>query len=643
MLLSAAGYVDDLYLREAAAFATLIAEELGRTWVIDRLRKDIRPAVKYHLVKGIWAAEASFREDCRQALLDVTAAALREALRPWGPRLAMMIGTDPFLGRSFLAELRQRVDVRDILRGMSAWSSAEVQAEYHRLGRVMFPELAALFAPQFNLERTAQRLAGVSSAVSVAECIRELHRTLSRHRGASYDGGALILATNQSPGREQVWADRLAEIEGGHEFAQVVNLLADTDSERTREVVRNEFGERRITRSGADEAEPIVCKMARHIIYDSPGGGAAVLAVLERHAGIGSATYLYLRDEDWLMQVFKAELSWMQNPVEQCAAAVNLSRAGVHPGQPYTEWMQITYDLKRGLVSSYSSPGALLAVLRMMLAWKREWAQDVADHINHDLVGRRLSQGRTADLSPAIQLAAALFIVDETAGCWSVLDALHRLGAPQVVDAVGLGDGVTLLSLATHLQHPAVADVASAVNAAIGKGLRQGIAFDDHALWIDIGQACHTLAMQSREVSATVLQPARRVSELDAPTLVWGLQRLKSSRWRDDTYRASLERLLAAPPLDPAGLATGLAAAAVARRLFEVSADDLRGALKAPFRTLANLCEVAETSPELHSLLRPLRDDLARRAEEREAWGDWHAKRLSLSLARWVWGYPAAG
>jgi hypothetical protein len=89
---------------------------------------------------------------------------------------------------------------------------------------------------------------------------------------------------------------------------------------------------------------------------------------------------------------------------------------------------------------------------------------------------------------------------------------------------------------------------------------------------------------------------------------------------------------------------TGLAAAAVAGRLFEVSAEDLRNAtLRAPFRTVANLCEVAETSPALDLLLRPLRDDLAQRTEEREAWGNWHAKRLSRSLARQAWSFPAAG
>jgi hypothetical protein len=279
----------------------------------------------------------------------------------------------------------------------------------------------------------------------------------------------------------------------------------------------------------------------------------------------------------------------------------------------------------------------------MMFAWKREWAQDIASQINHDLVARRLSHGRTADLSPAVQLAAALLIVDQTVGCWSIVDVLHRLGAPEVVDSVGLADGVTLLSVAGQLRHPAVSDVAQAVNAAVAEGLRQGIVLDDHALWTDIGQACHTLAMQSHEVSATVLQPARRVFQLDAPTLVWGLQRLKSSRWRDDTYGSSLKRLLEAPPLDPAGMVTGLAAAAVAGRLFEVPADYLRAALRAPFRMLANLSEVAETSPQLHALLRPLRKDLAQRAEEREAWGNWHAKRLSLSLARHSWGFPAAG
>jgi hypothetical protein len=228
-------------------------------------------------------------------------------------------------------------------------------------------------------------------------------------------------------------------------------------------------------------------------------------------------------------------------------------------------------------------------------------------------------------------------------GCRSLLDALYGLGAPEVVDALGLADGVTLLTLAGQLRHPAAGDVARAVNAAVAKGLRQGIVFDDHALWTDIGQACHVLAMQSVEVSAAVLQPARRVTHLDVPTLVWGLQRLRSSRWRDDTYSFSLDRLLAAPPVDPAGKATGLAATAVAGRLSDAAADDLAPALRAPFRTLANLSEVAETSPELQSLLRPLRDELVTRTEERGAWGDWHAKRLSLSLARQSWAFPQAG
>jgi hypothetical protein len=642
MLLSAARQVDDLYLRDGPAFATLIAEELGEKWVIDRLRKDMRPSVKYYLVKGVWATDASFREQCREAILEVTTAALREALRPWGPRLALMIGADPFIGQSFLAELRQRVDVQDVLRGMSAWSSAEVQAEYHRLGRAMFPQLPSLFGPRFDLERTAQQLIGVSSAVAVADCVRELHRTLGRHAGAD-DGGELILATNRTPGREQVWADRLAEIDGGQEFAQVVNVLADVDGARTRAIVQREFGERQITRSGTAEAEPIVYNMTRLAMYDSASESSAMLAALERHAGLGSAAYLYLRDEGRLMRIFTSELSWMQNPVEQCAAAVSLAQAGVYPGQPHTEWMNIAFDLQRGLVPGYASPSALLAVLRMMFAWKRDWAQEIAGRVNHDLLVRRLSQGRTADLAPAVHLAAALYMADETSGCWSILDALHGLGAAGVVGTVGLADGATLQSLAYQLGHPATANLAEAVNAAVALGLRQGIAFDDRALWIDIGQAGHTLAMQSREVSAMVLQPARSIAQLDAPTLAWGLQRLKSSHWRDDAYASALDRLLASPPSDPGGMATGLACATVAGRLADMTAGDLTPALRASYRRLANLGEVAERSPELYSRLRPLHDDLMQLTQERRAWGNWHAKRLSLSLTRQSRGLAAAG
>jgi hypothetical protein len=305
--------------------------------------------------------------------------------------------------------------------------------------------------------------------------------------------------------------------------------------------------------------------------------------------------------------------------------------------------MDVTYSLKQGLVSQYTSPSGLLAVLRMMLLWKREWAQDIASRINYGLLTRRLSQGRTTDLTAAVQLAATLFVVDEIAGSWSVLTALNGLDVREVIEVIALADGVTLLNLASDLKHPSATDAARGVNAAIVRGLGQGIVFDDHALWTDIGQACHTLAMKSFEVSAAVLQPARRLFQIDVPTLLWGLQRLRPSPWRDETYDSSLRRLLDTPPTSPAGILTGLAAGAVAGRLFEVSVENLRNAIqRAPYRPIANLCEVAEKSPALNMLLRPLRNDLVLRTEERKAWGNWHAERISRSLVRQTWPFPAA-
>src|SRR5580698_4649245 len=108
---------------------------------------------------------------------------------------------------------------------------------------------------------------------------------------------------------------------------------------RTRTIVRDDFGGREVTRSGAHNAEPIAYNMARRMMYDSVGGVSAMLAALEQHAGIGNDTYRYLREDDRLMRVFKGELSWIQNPAEQYSAAVNLARAGVYPDQPYTQWM----------------------------------------------------------------------------------------------------------------------------------------------------------------------------------------------------------------------------------------------------------------------------------------------------------------
>ncbi|MEU4873845.1 hypothetical protein [Streptomyces sp. NPDC021608] len=608
MLLSVTHAVESPYHQSGQSFAQLFGDRLGADTVLGWLVKDPRPSVKYHLVKGLWEAQVSYRERCLEQMVDIVALSLTTSRRVWGPRLALWIGADPEFGPGFLHDLRERVGIEDLMVGMSVWSPPDSQAEFHRLARALYPTAALRYAKTFHAGELAQRLNNASSSVAVAEACREVARTMRHTDGIS--GAALLRATGRLIGRPNVWTDRLDTVRTGEEFTQFLSIVSGIDRGFVQRLLVDYGGRTMRTVAVQDAEELRLVWKTRSAMYQNPLAATGMLSVLEQVAGLGRAVYTRLSDEATLMRIFTEELQLLQNPSEQYMAALHLARIGVGPADPRNaDWTEKTFELKKQLITTFSNPRVIRDVLRTVALWERRWALELVECIDITKPTRRLRLGLIADLQPTVGLAALLVSLGDNTGAVALLEKLEEIGWERVVERVDLPSAVQLLRLVSQLQPHHGGSVAAAVNARVVTLLSREIVLDDRAMWREVGHACQALAVAGRPVQGVGDRPAREPLLADAPAVARALHWFPGTPWRARFQTLAVERLLSHPPRSGGDLALALAGAAAAGRLPDLlpEVEKLGEALStAGTRDLADLTEYAGYKPALAAALRPL-------------------------------------
>ncbi|MGW2045077.1 hypothetical protein ACWCPF_07820 [Streptomyces sp. NPDC001858] len=639
MLLSVTHAVENPYHQSGESFAQRFGRRLGEAAVADWLAKDPRPSVKYYLVKGLWEAQVPYREQCLGLMVEIVAQSLTTSRRVWGPRLALWLGADPEFGPAFLADLRGRVGVDDLLVGMSVWSPPDAQAEFHRLARALYPDAARRYAETFDVARLAHKLARNPSAVAVAETCREVARTMrqgTRDENA-LSGAGLLQKTGKFIGRRDVWTDRLDSVRTGEEFAQFLSILSDIDRGFVRRLLV-EYGERTMrTAVHATEELRLVWK-ARSAMYQNPLAATGMLSQLEQVAELGRAVHTGLSHDTHLMKIFTDELQLLQNPTEQYTAALHLSRIGIGPTHPRNaEWMQMTYELKQSIVSTLSSPRAIRDILRTMALWKRHWAIELVPKIELDKPARRLRLGLITDLEPTVGLAALLTSLDYPNEASRTLDMLAEVGWERVVDHVDLPSAVLLLRLVGRLQPHHGGAVAAAVNARIVALLARAIVLDDRAMWREVGHACQALDAAGHPLRGAGERPAREPLVADSPAVARALHWFPATHWRAAFQNTAVDRLVSHPPRSsPGDLALALAGATAAGRLADLLSGlaGLDPLAAAGTRDLADLTEFAVGHRDLAAALRPYQADFEAHLQSPTSVGSLDARRLRRSITR---------
>ncbi|MCQ6554841.1 hypothetical protein NPS70_16815 [Streptomyces sp. C10-9-1] len=632
MLLSVTYAVEEPFHQHGKTFAQRLGDAFGEQTVVHWLQTDPRPSVKYYVVKGLWEAQVSHRRSFLDLMVDIVTQALTTSRRIWGPRLALRLGSDLELGAGFLERLRKRVSVDDLLAGMSIWAPPEAQAEFHRLARALYPHALRRYAQTFDIRELAQRLANAPT-IPVAEACREIAGTL-RHTGG-ISGANLLQKTSKVIGRPNVWRDRLDSVRSGGEFTQLLRVLDRMDRGFVGRLVTS-YGRDTMKTIRSEEESRLVWR-TRSEMYANPVGAAGLLAALEDIAGLGKPVYQGLTSDAVLMKIFTEELQLLQNPSEQYMAALHLAQIGVGPRQALNaDWTTMTYELKKLIITTVSSPRVVRDILRTMALWERRWALELVPKIDHAKLERRLRLGVLADLEPAVGLAALLTSLDDNAGAPMVFDSLKEVGWSRVVEHVHLPVGVLLLRVAARLQPQHVDAVASAVNDRVVSVLSREIVLDDRAMWLEVGHACQALSTAGFRLRNLAGPSAREPLVADAPAVARALSWLPPTPWRKRHQTLAVERLLSHPPRSPQDLTVGLAGAAAAGRLGELLEllGDLSRLSGASTRDLADLTEFAESHHDLAVALHPYRACFEMNLQAATSVASLDARRLRQSITR---------
>lgn len=629
MLLAAVEQVDEVYA-PGSRFGTELAEAIGREWTLDILADDPRPSVKYHLMRGIWGAAPSFREEGLEVSAEVLAYEMRTSSSEWSALLALRLAEDDTFGESFVVALREAATADDMLRAMST-THAPALGPFHRLARTVFPETCARFAASFSPERLAD-VVSTARGTAVAEGCREVARTLAD--GGKPGAGAEILEALAGTGdRVQSWADRLGATSGG-EFVQLLALVRDVDHQLAVDAV-DRLARRRRSSSRNGRGDGVLTALVRRAIFDDPVSAAQMLAALQRLSGEGRPVLDILRERHgFAMRTFAADLRTIQAPSQLYQAARAMAWLDVTQQDPYTSWM--APEFRKDFVGTSTGPRALLDLVRTIALWSPVVASEAIDQIDMARLRARVRWGNPADVDPTVDLAAIAWALGRGDTATAILDELGQRDATDLASRLSTGSAVRLVRLARLCAPALLAEVAGPLGSITYSRLehvpvalvRQALAGAGHVAY-ELRRAGYPRGVAPS--GEGLLSSARATGR--AAWLAWSLHWVPRSTSTESLYRSAIDELYASPstPGSQAFPAVAIAAskgmAGSLTHLSQVVRD-------ATFRELLVLSDLAADDDALRSAFAEESSHIATRLAHATARTDFAAWELRETAAR---------
>jgi hypothetical protein len=623
-LLSAAQSAEDVFGR-AHGFAFELAEALGVETVSDLIRHDPRASVRYHVIKGVWDAQASYRGDIVDAVLAVITDSVRRGRKHWGPEIALRLALDPEIGVTVLAELRDRVPPGALLDGMTSAITAHGQALYHRLARALHPDIPVLFREQWEAKPFAEGIATSSASAALEVCV-EAARTLTE--ADVPDAGAVIVAAT---GGADQWARRLRSRRRQEAFAQAVRDLAQLDRETAGRVLGQLHATLTHITIGNHPANVLLARL-RHAMLDGPTVAPSVLrAIFDIRPDLAAELLTMIVDDRHAMYVFRGEIQQLQEPVAKSAAARNLARVGVMPGSELGSWIQPVFDNSIQKVPHMTGPRSVLAMLRMIATWDQRWGLRGTHAVNTQRIRNRLRSGRLNDISDAIELASVLACLGNEEAAQEILQELLGLDIARIGEHLDVGVLCPAVDISWELNRDAVPPFARALATALQSLVVRPIVLDERAQWQQVGRACRILR-QVGALEIRVGEPRVDPNMVYAPAVAWAATGLNQPGWGNDALGRAARWLAERPARNTADQACvlmatgrGWAPELRARSQWDIAA--------APFWLLRILFAEEATDPYLTGILAAAVPAITERVNADLARADWDASRLRLVLS----------
>ncbi|KQX53264.1 MULTISPECIES: hypothetical protein [unclassified Streptomyces] len=535
LLLSATARVDELFLTEKKGFCQFLAEELGKDWVHARLEEDPRISIQYHLIKGIWEANASFREECLDLFVDVVARALNRSMRPWGPQAALLLGQDEEFGAEFLEKLGRHVADKRLFDGMKEAPIADARRYFHQLGRAMYQGLPGQYVNEHDAAVFIERMASASPSSS-ALCAREVARTLVDGGVPVGDAGLWVLRkegteTPESVGRR--WGAQISRGASANQVTEVINVLAGLNGATASATLGYLKGKEMVRRG---RKYSLLRDKVRQAVYNDPVEAARLLTAVERAtAGAGVELMRDLQGESGAWNAFTSEVAHIQHPTQQYQVVRQLVALGLRSGGRHSKWVDNLGKRHEATVRQVTSPAALADVLRLALIWDAEWAGRLAAGVPGQRLARRLGYARVRDLMHLPSLLSLLVRAEAEEPVRLLLDELEELPPESLVKRLNPFSVDMLLDVALRVRPEFAHRLAPAVAEAVDAQIRREMVLDEAKHWNEIGWMANSLHAMNQGGLLSPQIPKRSPNPSYPYATAWGAMWLPRQKWTGET------------------------------------------------------------------------------------------------------------
>ncbi|MEU9590685.1 hypothetical protein AB0D84_13285 [Streptomyces sp. NPDC048193] len=531
MLLSSVSRVDDLYCDTQERFGYRLACEIGQDFVERVMRRERRPAIVYHLLRGLWESGADYRKSIEDAALDLVVSSIhaqRGTARPWGPRLAMLLIQDDYFGQRFLHQLAERLD-RKVLRDRMSQVALDPESmvHTHRLGRALVPDIGADFAKRLELDE-AVRSPLLNTASNMAQKLQVMADTL--RGGGKVAATALVLSHFKRQNPRWNWAERLRVGRSIGAFVTALGQLRKLDPSEAAMTV--DFLSQP---HGGQDLSHLRELLLRSVVH--PPLTAELLSEVERcKPGLGKAELAALRNERrrWrtLIDVFKFE----QDPVTQGMVGRALARVGVTNRTEETEWMYTLLTTRwEPTMHLLASPRAVTEMLTLAHMWEPQWGEQLATSVNIDRLLNRLRLSLRSDLQEIPGLLQALWLTGQSDKFDDILNHVSGLPADLLANVLGLRQASKLLKV-VQLTNRSTDSMAPAVARLVMQVAERRLVVEAETHWNSIGWAAQALHECSGLRLLPDVLPALPPNTVAHPAAVaWATAWLPRTEWSATT------------------------------------------------------------------------------------------------------------
>ncbi|MER6095358.1 hypothetical protein ABT154_05760 [Streptomyces sp. NPDC001728] len=628
LLLSATARVDELFLTEKKGFGQFLAEELGKDWVRARLEEDPRISIQYHLIKGIWEANAPFREECLDLFVDVVAGVLNRSMRPWGPQAALLMGQDEEFGAEFLEKLGRHVPDKKLFDGMKEAPIADARRYFHQLGRAMYQGLPSQYVNEHDAAVFIERMASASPS-SAALCAREVARTLVDGGVPVEDAGLWVLRKNGAETPESVgrrWGAQISRGAGASQVTEVINVLAGLNGATAAATLAYLQAKEVVRRRRRDS---LLRDKVRQAVYNDPAEAARLLTAVERTSeGAGVALMRDLQGEGGAWNAFTSEVAHIQHPSQQYQIVRQLVALGLRSGGIHSKWVDNLRKRHEATVRQVTSPAALADVLRLALIWDAEWACRLAAAVPGQRLARRLGFARVRDLTHLPSLLSLLVRAEAEEPVRLLLDELEELPPESLVKRLNPFSVDVLLDVTLRVRPDFAHRLAPAVAEAVDGQIRRDVVLDEAKHWNEIGWMANSLHTMNKAGLLSPQIPKRSPNPSYPYATAWGAMWLPRQNWTRETLGGVAEHIV-----NPAVSGSHAVFVAYAYASAEGRTDELRspdgswpGLGRCSARAVAALQRMSEHDPALRTALLAQQTDLVALLDRPMAQADGYVK-----------------